>query len=186
MKCENCGKNEVSFLYRSSVNGKTEEKRLCAECAEKLGYTRRFAERQQSVMRNFFGNDGFFGGGFLGDGFFGNSLTDGTSDSGARSGGLWDGFFGFPALMGRMLDNPFDDFFADMPALGSGTEDKPEEKKEGQGLVEQAEESRFDRWRRLNALKMEMKKAVHREDFERAAELRDQIHAMEEEHGKSA
>ena len=36
--------------------------------------------------------------------------------------------------------------------------------------------------REMNALKMEMKKAVHREDFERAAELRDQIRKLEEEH----
>ena len=38
MKCENCGKNEVSFVYRSSINGRTEEHHLCQACAEKLGY----------------------------------------------------------------------------------------------------------------------------------------------------
>ena len=37
MKCENCGKNEVSFVYRSSINGRTEEHHLCQACAEKLG-----------------------------------------------------------------------------------------------------------------------------------------------------
>ncbi len=37
MKCENCGKNEVSFVYRSSINGKTEEHHLCQACAEKAG-----------------------------------------------------------------------------------------------------------------------------------------------------
>ena len=37
MKCENCGKNEVSFVYRSNINGKREEKHLCADCARKLG-----------------------------------------------------------------------------------------------------------------------------------------------------
>ena len=26
MKCENCGKNEVTFVYRSNVNGHVEEK----------------------------------------------------------------------------------------------------------------------------------------------------------------
>ena len=39
MKCENCGKNEVTFVYRSNVNGHVEEKHLCSDCAEKLGYT---------------------------------------------------------------------------------------------------------------------------------------------------
>ena len=41
MKCENCGKNEVTFVYRSNVNGHVEEKHLCSDCAEKLGYTQR-------------------------------------------------------------------------------------------------------------------------------------------------
>ena len=44
------------------------------------------------------------------------------------------------------------------------------------------EQSRFAYMRKLNALKMEMKKAVHQENFERAAELRDEIHALEAEH----
>ena len=39
MKCENCGKNEANFVYRSSINGRTEEHHLCRACAEKLGYT---------------------------------------------------------------------------------------------------------------------------------------------------
>ena len=39
MKCENCGRNEANFIYRSSINGRTEEHHLCQACAEKLGYT---------------------------------------------------------------------------------------------------------------------------------------------------
>ena len=31
MKCDNCGKNEVSFVYQSNINGQREEKRLCQE-----------------------------------------------------------------------------------------------------------------------------------------------------------
>ncbi len=46
MKCENCGKNEVTFVYRSNVNGHVEEKHLCSDCAEKLGYTQRLGAQQ--------------------------------------------------------------------------------------------------------------------------------------------
>ena len=49
MKCENCGKNEVTFVYQSSVNGNVTEKHLCAECAEKLGYTQRLAAQSQRM-----------------------------------------------------------------------------------------------------------------------------------------
>ena len=38
MKCQNCGKPEVSFHYSSSINGCVTETHLCADCAAKSGY----------------------------------------------------------------------------------------------------------------------------------------------------
>ena len=153
MKCENCGKNEVTFVYQSNVNGQVTEKRLCSECAEKLGYTQRLAAHSQRMMQNLF------------------------------SGSLFDDFFTpFPSLLGRMnrmLESPFDDFFADMPALGAPAEAQPEARKPQETLLEQEEQNQISRTRQLNALRMEMQKAVGEENFERAAELRDQIRGME-------
>lgn len=164
MKCENCGKNEVTFVYQSNINGKVEEKHLCSECAEKLGYTQRIAAHNQRMMQNFFGNN-FFGGGLL------------------------DDFFSpMPSLMSRMnrfLEDPFDDFFSDMPALGAPAQQNQQQEEKKDDLVEKEEQSRFARMRQMNALRMEMKKAVHQENFERAAELRDQIKALEAEHKES-
>ena len=60
MRCENCGKNEANFIYRSSINGRTEEHHLCQACAEKLGYTRNFFDQRPSLVDSFFGNSGFF------------------------------------------------------------------------------------------------------------------------------
>ena len=157
MKCENCGKNEVTFVYQSNINGKVTEKHLCSECAEKLGYTQKIAAHSQRMMQNFFGNS-----------IFGNSFFD-------------DFFSPVPSLMGRMLEDPFDDFFADMPALGAAPAKQEEQKKEDD-LVDREEQGRFAYLRQMNALKMEMKKAVHQENFERAAELRDEIHKLESEH----
>ena len=162
MKCENCGKNEVTFVYRSNVNGHVEEKHLCSDCAEKLGYTQRLGVQSQRMMQNLFGNS-----------LFGN--------------GFFDDFFSpMPSLMGRMnrmLEDPFDDFFAEMPALSASPaqqqDTKPEKKHD---LVGQEDQSRFGYLRQMNALKMEMKKAVHQENFERAAELRDQIRSLEAAH----
>jgi len=150
MKCENCGKNEVTFVYQSNVNGHVTEKHLCADCAEKLGYTQKLAAHSQKMMQNFFG------------------------------GGLFDDFFTpFPSLLGRMnrmLEDPFDDFFADMPALGAPAEQaqKPQDT-----LLEKEEQDQISKTRQLNALRLEMQKAVSEENFERAAELRDQIHSLE-------
>lgn len=153
MKCEHCGKNEVTFVYQSNVNGQVTEKHLCGECAEKLGYTQKLAAHSRSMMQNFFG------------------------------GGLFDDFFTpFPSLLGhmnRMLESPFDDFFADMPALGAPAEAKQEPQKSQDTLLEQEEQNEISKTRRLNALRLEMQKAVAAENFERAAELRDEIHSME-------
>ena len=55
-----------------------------------------------------------------------------------------------------------------------------EEKKDD--LMSHEEQSRFSYLRQLNALKLEQKKAVHEENFERAAQLRDEIHKLEEAH----
>ncbi|WP_298032910.1 UvrB/UvrC motif-containing protein [uncultured Dysosmobacter sp.] len=162
MKCEHCGKNEVTFVYQSNINGKVEEKHLCSECAEKLGYTQRLAAQNQRMMQNFFGGS-----------LFGSSFFD-------------DFFTPMPSLMGRMLEDPFDDFFADMPALSAAPAQKEEQEPQKQDtLVGQEEQSWFAYQRQMNALKLEMKKAVHQENFERAAELRDQIRSLEAQHKES-
>lgn len=152
MKCENCGKNEVNFVYQSNINGHVEEKHLCSACAEKLGYMQAVATQSRKMMR------GFFDGGLLDD-FFS-----------PRSGLLGGSFFG---------ENLFDDFFQQMPALGTAVEEvqEPQEKP----LVEEKERSRFARMRQLNALRLEQKAAVLREDFEKAAQIRDQIREMEQQ-----
>lgn len=153
MKCENCGKNEVTFVYQSNVNGTVTEKHLCSECAEKLGYTQRLAAQSQRMMRGLFG------------------------------GGLFEDFFTpVPSLLGRMsrmLEDPFDDFFADMPALGAPAEAEQEAPKAQETLLKQEEQNEISKARQLNALRMEMRKAVSEENFERAAELRDQIRGMD-------
>ena len=149
MKCENCGKNEANFVYRSSINGRTEEHYLCQVCAEKLGYTRSFFDQRPSVMDSFFGNNSFFGS--------------------------------MPSLMDRMLESPFDDFFDEMPAIGA-TPVQEVQKERKDNLMSCEDQSRFSYLRQMNALKHAQKKAIHEEDFERAAQLRDEIHKLEEIH----
>ena len=38
MRCEHCGRNEATFHYQRTVNGRTREAHLCARCAAELGY----------------------------------------------------------------------------------------------------------------------------------------------------
>ncbi len=152
MKCDNCGKNEVTFVYQSNVNGNVTERHLCTDCAEKLGYSQKLAAHSQRMMRGFLG------------------------------GGLFEDFFSpYPSLLSRgmrMLEDPFDDFFADMPALGAPAQQQPQQQTKDT-LLEQEEQSELSKTRQLNALRLEMQRAIQEENFERAAELRDQIHNLE-------
>lgn len=162
MKCENCGKNDVSFVFHSSINGTVEEKHLCHDCAEQLGYAKKLQESYTGMNRLFrssFAPMGllsgvspspFFGGSLLDDGFFGGSLLDDD---------FFQPFFGRPGLT----------------AAPAQPETAPEESK----LGSQDEQKALCRQREINALRAEMKQAVDSENFERAAQLRDKLRAME-------
>ena len=151
MKCENCGKNEVTFVYHSSINGAVTEKHLCGECAQKLGYAQKL--RDGDLFRDFW-DERLPGQGFFDD-FFAPRLS----------------------LLGRMREDPFEDFFAEMPALRVSA---PAEKKEPEELLDAEERSRIGKQRQLNALRLELQEAVRREEFERAARLRDEIRGLED------
>ena len=53
MKCEICKKNDAQFYYKESINGKTTEKHLCAECAHKEGLDRIFEREANSMLTSF-------------------------------------------------------------------------------------------------------------------------------------
>ena len=53
MKCQNCGRNEATYYFKSSINGRVTETHLCADCARKLGYV------QRMQPDSFFGDDFF-------------------------------------------------------------------------------------------------------------------------------
>ena len=38
MVCQHCGRNEATFYYKSTVNGRTTQTHLCNVCARDLGY----------------------------------------------------------------------------------------------------------------------------------------------------
>ena len=147
MKCENCGKNEVTFVYHSNINGKVEEKHLCSECAQQMGYMKKLAFHSRAM------HDELFGDGLFGRSLFGGLLSPGMS---------WL--------------SPFEELFEEMPALSAANGGKSEEEDH---LLDEKEQGRFARMRKLNALRAEMKKAVRHEEFERAAQLRDEIRALE-------
>ena len=58
--------------------------------------------------------------------------------------------------------------------------EEPQEEPQEEALMEKAEQERFSRLRRLNALRLEKEQAIRSEDYERAAQLRDEIRKLED------
>lgn len=138
MKCENCGRHDATFYYRSVINGEAQETHLCEECAEKLGY------------RAGFGID--FAGGF--DDLF--SLLPHVV------GG--DGFFDMPRFT---------------PAARRtlrAVEQAPEEENFG---LSSAEREALQKECAANALQSALEKALADEDYEKAAQLRDELKKLQ-------
>ena len=78
MRCEHCGRNEATFFYKSSVNGRVTQVHLCQDCARRMGYTDSLRRSMQPM--SLFG-DGFFGSAFsllepFMDGFGTRMLTE--------------------------------------------------------------------------------------------------------------
>ena len=146
MKCQKCGKNEVSFRYSSNVNGCVTETNLCSQCATEAGYD----FEQLFELGSFF--DGMFP--MRGLGGFRQIAIPMIQTSQM-----------LPFAMGRtksMLEQ------GDSCKCGCGSQIAKE------AGVEVDEEMSLRR--ELNA---QMRAAVAKEEFEKAAELRDRIKELE-------
>ena len=164
MKCTNCGNNNASYHYRTNLNGEVTEAHLCPECAAELQPEKEFAVRRQELFGDLFRDD-FFGGKSLLDGFFNRDPLE--------------TFFG-RSLFGR---SPFAMLGAPMieirfPDAGKAT---PEPERKPEGTEKPAIDPELSKKREMNALREQMRAAAEVEDYEKAAELRDQLRAMENE-----
>ena len=159
MKCQKCGKNEVNFHYSSNVNGCVTETYLCSLCATESGYD----------IGQMFDFGGIFGLNQNGDK---NDLMDLMFPMRSGIGGFMplaipvvQSNTNFPFTIQHrrgMIDN------GNACQCGCGN------KATKVSTVDVDEE--MSKRRELNAM---MRAAVEKEDFEKAAELRDQIKELE-------
>lgn len=159
MKCQNCGRNEANYHYRSNVNGQIQEMHLCYECAAAMeGSVFSNARREMNY------NDPFR---FI------------MSPGGFNGGNMWEnmnkGLFNYGAYPQVVMINPSIDPHGAPP---QAADIKPSPK-ENRIPADAGEE--IKRRRELNKLRSEMDTAVKSEDFEKAASLRDEIYRLEQE-----
>ena len=172
MLCEKCKKRTATVFYNENFNGKQRSYSLCGECAAKL--------REKGDLQDITSMMGSFA-----DPFF-----DLRND-------VFGGFFGMPApkTVAKV---------AKCPTCGYSYTDILKEGRVGctecynafgeelartiedlhgacrhNGMVPSRHRARKEREERLKKLRSSMQEAIQREDFERAAALRDDIREIE-------
>ena len=181
MLCEKCAKNEATYYYHENVNGKTKTWRLCPSCADamtKSGVLREFdADRYCEEFDSFF-KDPFRSMDNLLAGFFGgerSALGSGEKKGGADEKtcpgcGMTLGEFARRGQIGcpRCYET-FEKELAPSISRATGT------RTPYAGHAPAKFRDRIERRRRIESLEAEQKEAVRREDYERAAEIRDEL-----------
>ncbi|MBR3894708.1 MAG: UvrB/UvrC motif-containing protein [Clostridia bacterium] len=177
MLCEKCKKRTATVFYNENINGKTRAYSLCGECAAKL--------REKGNLQDITSMIGSFADPF-------SALHD----------DLFGGFFGIPAMKSVPAAKKCRDCgctYADIAETGKvgcptcyeifGDElSRMIQSVHGTtshtGSVPARHRAKQARAEELRRLKKELQEAVQKEDYERAATLRDEVRRLESEKEK--
>ena len=185
MLCEKCRKNEATNYYHENVNGKVRTMRLCADCAKELEES---GELPKLNMDKFFEDfDPFFDEPFfqnpvktlnsLFSGFFGNEKALPTGNPGGQEKtaekkceGCGSTLRDF-ATRGAGCPKCFETFAEELAPTVSRAHGKAVHT----GRAPSKFRDRIETKRKIESLVEEQREAVKNEDFERAAEIRDEL-----------
>ncbi len=175
MLCEKCKKKEATVFYEEAINGKTRSYSLCADCADAMEQSGEI-DLHKGLGNSLFGSSSF------------GSITD----------DLFGGLFGIPEntrtsqkicpLCHASLENFKRSGKAGCPECYQtfadelrGTIRSIHGNIKHVGRAPKGTEKQGEGNTRLEKLKADLKTAIAEENFEKAAELRDSIRAIETE-----
>lgn len=162
MLCQSCSKNQATTHIKTMINGELREYLLCPECAKKLGYG--------SLLNGFGPNLGSFLGSFLGENASGNPAGEVERCKGCGSS------FAEIAKTGEVgCAECYQTFYERMiPSIqrihGNTTHNGKLAASAGAGARLKGE---------LEQFRAQLKEAIEKQEFEKAAELRDRIRDLE-------
>ncbi len=177
MLCEKCKKKAATVFYQENINGKTKSYSLCEDCAEKL--------REKGDLQD-----------------FGNIMNGFVNPFSKLHEDFFNGFFGIPARIstsetkkcpncgttfreiaeGGKVGCPtcyetFRDELSDLIRSVHGTTTHT-------GQVPARHRAKQERNEKLKNLRNELKASIEKEEYEKAATLRDEIRKLESESNK--
>lgn len=185
MLCEKCGKNEATFYYRENVNGNVKKMHLCAECAEKADAEGEFKSFGSGMFDNL---DSFFDfkpfesklPEFPFESIFNGLLGTKSSDDEEKRAKACP-------VCGRTLREYLSNG-AGCPSCyetfgTSGLISRSRPARSNTARVPSRLRGKYERERKIETLENEQKEAIRSENYERAAEIRDELKALKEEAG---
>ena len=176
--CEKCKKRTATVFYNENLNGKVRSYSLCGECAAKL--------REKGELQEVTSMIGSFADPF-------SALHD----------DLFGGFFGMPAMKAISTEKKCEGCgctYSDIAESGrvgcpacyttfrdelSRTIRSIHGTTAHTGSVPSRHRAQQERAEQLKRLKAELQEAVQKEDYERAASLRDEVRRLQAENEKA-
>ena len=189
MLCEKCGKNEATYYYHENVNGKERTFRLCSDCAGEMEKSGDLPSLERdSFFEDFdsFFEDSLFPNPFrsmnsLLSGFFGGDRALSSGEKTPKSGEKTCPGCGMTlkefATRGAGCPKCYETFEKELAPTVSRVSGGSAHK----GHAPAKFRDRIERKRRIEALEAERQEAVKNENYERAAEIRDELKALREE-----
>ena len=179
MYCEVCKKNPATIHYTKIVNGYKEERHLCEQCANGLkepgGVFPTLGLMPDFSMADFIG--GFFNPESQSQPFVQKNMS---ANDACPVCGMTAGEF---RRLGRVgCSNCYRYFDAYMPGLIQRIHGNSRHT----GKVPVRGEAKLAEKQKIVQLRQQLQQAIAEEQFERAAELRDEIRSLEQEGGQNA
>lgn len=168
MLCERCKKREATTHLREVINGDVKETHLCSECASELGY--------DSIFTNFnpFSMMGVNIGNFLG-GLFTQTLPERAVDDGRRCSFCGTTFEELANSAKAGCANCYKEFYNDLiPSI-----QRVHGKTRHIGKIPGRAGKEMRLQQEITNLRQQLGDAVSKQEYEKAAELRDKIKDME-------
>ena len=164
-KCDKCGAQNATTHVKTIINGELTEYDLCSACAHKLGYTNVFADFESDFPS------------LLGS-FFGNVLPARTQSTRCEFCGTT---YAEIANSGHVGCANCYSLFADRlnPSIVRIHGNAAHCGKHSKAAAQAREEHAETKEEKLRRLQSQLDEAVKQQEFERAAELRDEIKGME-------
>ena len=164
-KCDKCGAENANTHVKTIINGEFREYDLCSACAHKLGYSDPFADMESEFSH------------MLGS-FFGNVLPARTQSTRCEFCGST---YAEIANTGQVGCAHCYELFADRlnPSIVRIHGNAAHCGKHSKAAAQAREEHAETKEEKLRRLQSQLDEAVKQQEFERAAELRDEIKGME-------